>query len=484
MNRHILNVIMWLPLGVGAVLVASTIAGPASPRALNKRYVEEQDSINYNVFEHAATSSKMTFVKNSGICETTPGVNQYSGYISVGEGMNMWFWFFEARKNPQEAPLVAYFEGGPGDASEYALFTQHGPCHFVNNETTPSLNPYSFNEYANMLYVDQPIGAGFSYGNATVSSTIAAAPYVWSLLQAFYDGFPEYENRDFGLWTESYGGHYGPEFVKYILDQNNAIAAGDLEGKEIRVVSLGINNGWFDAAIQEKANIDYAYDNPYRQIINESFHTELLGRYDTNCTPALGLCAATDTVEDCFAAYNSYMQNIEYPILAAMSETTTDVYPGDIRESTTRPPSTYVAYLQRADVQKALGAKVNYTDSMGAGGFIRGGDDARSFMDELSAVVQAGIPVISYTGDADYVCNWLGTLRTADEVEWPGQKAFESRTLGPYTLNGVQKGTFKSADNLVFMRIFEAGHNVPFYQPEVSLQIFEQSMKTGGVSPT
>lgn len=61
-----------------------------------------------------------------------------------------------------------------------------------------------------MLYVDQPIGTGFSYGTESVNSTVAAAPYVWKLLQAFFALFPHYENRDFGLFTESYGGHYGP----------------------------------------------------------------------------------------------------------------------------------------------------------------------------------------------------------------------------------------------------------------------------------
>lgn len=147
---------MWwiLELAVGTFLAASTIASPISPSTANKRYLEEQDGVKYNVFEHSATKSRLSFVKNSGICETTPGVNQYSGYLSVGEGMNMWFWFFEARENPRQAPLVAYFEGGPGDASEYGFFTQNVPCHFVNNETSPSLNPYSFNSYANMLYVD------------------------------------------------------------------------------------------------------------------------------------------------------------------------------------------------------------------------------------------------------------------------------------------------------------------------------------------
>lgn len=125
------------------------------------------------------------------------------------------------------------------------LFQENGPCHFVNGATTPSLNPYSFNEYANMLYVDQPIGTGFSYGTDSVTSTVTAAPYVWTLLQAFYTQFPQYESRDFGIFTESYGGHYGPEFASYFESQNAAIKAGTVKGDNIDLIALGINNGWY-----------------------------------------------------------------------------------------------------------------------------------------------------------------------------------------------------------------------------------------------
>ncbi|KAI1077614.1 putative carboxypeptidase S1 [Whalleya microplaca] len=470
-------------VATAACLAVSVAAGPTSQRLLNRRYIEERNGINYNVFEHRATGSKMSFVKNSGICETTPGVNQYSGYLSVGANMNMWFWFFEARENPQKAPLVAYFEGGPGGASEYGLFTQNGPCRFVNNETTPSLNPYSFNEYANMLYVDQPIGSGFSFGDNSVNSTKTVAPIVWNLLQAFYDSFPEYESRDFGIFTESYGGHTGPGFAKHFLDQNNAIARGDLHGTEINLVALGISNGWFDAAIQEKSNIEFAYNNSYRQLINESYHDELLDHYDAKCKPAFDQCAATGTVDACVAAFNTYYTEIEYPLTAAMS-TNPNFVLADVRLSGLRPPTTHVAYLQRPDVQKALGARVNYTDNGGAEGFYKTGDDCRSFLSELSTVVQAGVKVLIWTGDADYVSNWLGTLRVADATEWAEQEAFARRTLDPYTLNGVQKGTYKSLNNFSFMRIFEAGHNVPFYQPEASLQIFKQIMGAEGLLPT
>ena len=49
-----------------------------------KRSIEERDGVVHTIFEHDATGATIDYVKNSGICETTPGVNQYSGYFSVG----------------------------------------------------------------------------------------------------------------------------------------------------------------------------------------------------------------------------------------------------------------------------------------------------------------------------------------------------------------------------------------------------------------
>jgi carboxypeptidase D len=58
----------------------------------DKRSIVERGGVVYNVFEHGSTGSKIEFVVDSGICETTPDVKQYSGYLSVGENLDMWFW--------------------------------------------------------------------------------------------------------------------------------------------------------------------------------------------------------------------------------------------------------------------------------------------------------------------------------------------------------------------------------------------------------
>lgn len=57
-----------------------------------------------------------------GVCETTPGVKSYSGYVDLDQQTHMFFWFFEARKNPEKAPITLWLNGGPGSDSLISLF--------------------------------------------------------------------------------------------------------------------------------------------------------------------------------------------------------------------------------------------------------------------------------------------------------------------------------------------------------------------------
>ena len=67
--------------------LASAIFSLASPALVDRRSFQVGDGVNYTVVDHAAAGATLSFVTNSGVCETTPGVNQYSGYLSVGKNM-------------------------------------------------------------------------------------------------------------------------------------------------------------------------------------------------------------------------------------------------------------------------------------------------------------------------------------------------------------------------------------------------------------
>ena len=466
--------------------VSVTYAAPSTHPATreDRRAVFERDGANVTVFEHAASGAVMEFVTNSGVCETTPGVNQYSGYLSIGSNQNMWFWFFEARNSPTTAPLATWFNGGPGCSSMIGLFQENGPCHFVNGASTPTLNPNSFNNYANMLYIDQPIGVGFSYGTDDVSSTVEAAPEVWKLLQAFFAQFPQYENRDFGVFTESYGGHYGPTFAQYFQSQNAAIAAGSVTGEQLNLVALGINNGWFDPEIQYKAYVDYSYNNTYQSLISESEYQQYLDTYSSDCQPAIQQCASSGSNTDCANAQTTCYDEVEGPLSQSANF---DVY--DIREPSNDPypPKTYATYLQTASIQQKIGARVKYQECPAApyNKFSATGDDSRSTLPQLSSVVSSGsVQTLIWAGDADWICNWYGGFDVANAIEYPGQSAFAAAAVQPYSVGGTEMGTYKTQGKLSWLRVYRAGHEVPYYQPTVALQVFEQTMKGQGIFST
>ncbi|PNP78538.1 hypothetical protein FNYG_08168 [Fusarium nygamai] len=466
------------------VLTALALVGQGSctPSAsLDKRYVQEDSGIKYKVFEHVATGSKTRIVSNSGICETTPGVNQHSGYFSVGTNMSMFFWFFESRKNAKTAPLALWLNGGPGCSSMIGLFQENGPCTFNNGGSKPTLNPNSWNTFANMLYVDQPIGTGFSYGTDDAVSTLAAAPRVWKLLQAFYAQFPEYENRDFGIFTESYGGHYGPEFAFYFEQQNVAIEAGKIKGEKINLVALGINNGWIDPGAQYRDYIEYAANNTYRKLITPTQYSKYLNTYNQKCVPAFAKCPGlTGNDAACGKADDICRKAIESPL-----EKLADFDAYDIRapSNDSFPPKTYYTYLSSPSVKKAIGARADYQEcgNESFNKFMASGDRARSFLPTLSQVIDSKIQVLIWAGDADWICNWMGNYRALNSI---APKSFVSAPLKLFTVGGKEYGEFKTCGNLSWLRVYGAGHEVPAYQPEAALAAFIATMSKKPISST
>jgi len=214
----------------------------------------------------------------AGICEQDPSVKSYSGYADVGENEHIFFWFFEARnQDPSEAPLTVWINGGPGSSSMIGLFEELGPCR-VGPDGVAFDNPYSWTNASNMLFIDQPTQVGFSYSypvdayetdyglvtlpdnvcpeyapedscgtyaypniTLTAGSTAAAAPNFWKTLQGFMGAFPKYARNGFHFATESYGGHYGPIFNKYIEEQNAHLPHGAVR---IDLKTVLIGNGW------------------------------------------------------------------------------------------------------------------------------------------------------------------------------------------------------------------------------------------------
>lgn len=285
------------------------------------------------------------------ICETTPGVRSFAGYVTLPPGtvaeinqnfsISTFFWFFESRKDPTNAPLAIWMNGGPGSSSMIGLLQENGPCTVNADSNSTTLSPWSWNNEVNMLYIDQPVQTGFSYdslnngtydattrqitlrdftdgipqqsntfytgtfpsndNSSTTNGTQNSARAIWYFAQEWFQEFPGYKPNDdrISIWTESYGGRYGPSFTAYFQQQNEKIANNTItttgETFDIHLDTLGIINGCIDLLIQELSYPQMAYNNTYGiQVINETLYRQAVNDWSKpeGCRDLILTCRA------------------------------------------------------------------------------------------------------------------------------------------------------------------------------------------------
>ncbi|KAJ4792648.1 Carboxypeptidase [Rhynchospora pubera] len=150
--------------------------------------------------------------------------NHYSGYVTVNEesGRALFFWFFEAVEDPDSKPLVLWLNGGPGCSSvAYGVAEEVGPFHINRDGKSVYLNPHSWNQVANMLFVDSPVGVGYSYSNNSkdlVTNGDKRTAYdSLAFLEKWFERYPQFKGRELYLVGESYAGHYVPQLAQAIV---------------------------------------------------------------------------------------------------------------------------------------------------------------------------------------------------------------------------------------------------------------------------
>ena len=170
------------------------------------------------------------------------GEDYESGMIDFEEGDDMFYWLFRSRSRPSSDPLVIWLSGGPGCAGEIAIFYQNGPWS-LQPDLTLEYNKYSWNEKANVLYIDQPFGTGFS---STDSFWRLARNYrmysdaFYTFILRFMEKYPEYKGRELFITGVSYAGHFIPPMASLILEKHNA---------DLNLKAVAIGNGWVNPII-------------------------------------------------------------------------------------------------------------------------------------------------------------------------------------------------------------------------------------------
>ena len=414
----------------------------------------------------AAASGFLDETTNTTLCDD---VKQFAGYykLTTGKSKNYFYWFFESRSAPSTDPVVLWMTGGPGCSSEVALFGENGPCKVNADGSATTKNPHSWNSNANVLYIDQPTGTGFSYGTGYDHDEVGVAADMVDFLVQFFAGHPDYADNDFFVSGESYAGHYVPAVAHGVWLHNKAADAA-----KIKLTGVAIGNGLTDPEIQYEYYKDMIVStNDHEAAVGKVVHAAMVAATPP-CVAAIKQCNKNHTYGACLPALEGCEIALEIPYTA------TGMNPYDMREKCKVPPLCYdfsnvATYLKRDDVRAALNvpkaAKWSDCNRAVTMGFELAGDYMKEYQQLIPDLIEDGIRYLIYAGDQDYICNWLGNQAWTLALPWSGKDAFNAAPVADWDVAGKKAGELRKTDMFSFLRVIDAGHMVPMDQPEAAL---------------
>lgn len=408
---------------------------------------------------------------------------QFSGYVTVNEvaGRALFYWLTEAVSDPLYKPLVVWLNGGPGCSSiAYGASEEIGPFRINSSASGLHLNKFSWNQIANLLFLETPAGVGFSYSNKSSdlfnTGDCRTAKDSLKFLIRWMHRFPRYKQREIYITGESYAGHYVPQLAREILAYNSK------SKHPLNLKGIMVGNAVTDNYYDNLGTVMYWWshamisDKTYHQLINTcDFHRQ-------------------KNSEDCESLYSYAMDqefgNIDqYNIYAPPCNST-----GGPTHRTMRLPhlphqafkkfSGYdpctekyaEKYYNRPDVQKALHANTSnipYKWTACSDVLNRNWNDTEaSVLPIYRQLMAARLRIWVFSGDVDSVVPVtatrysLGQLRLQVKIPW--YPWYAKKQVGGWT---------EVYEGLTFATVRGAGHEVPLFKPKAALELFKSFLR-------
>ncbi|XP_010278297.1 PREDICTED: serine carboxypeptidase-like 31 [Nelumbo nucifera] len=421
------------------------------------------------------------------------GFRHYAGYVTVNEknGRALFYWFYEASVRPDEKPLVLWLNGGPGCSSVgYGATQEIGPFIVDTDGRGIKLNPYSWNKEANMLFLESPVGVGFSYSNTTTDYKILGDDFTakdtFAFLHEWFLKFPSYRRRSFYIAGESYAGKYVPELAELIYDMNkDPHLYIDLKGFLLGNPETSDADDW-------RGLVDYAWSHAVvsdetHKIIKETCDFDSNNTWSNdNCSQAVDEVLKQYREIDIYSLYTSVCKNIS----TGSDDNSVQVMFKPMSKMMPRIMGGYDPCLDkyaenfynRPDVQKALhvsdGHILKNWSICNNDIFIGWSDSKPSVLPIYKKLIGAGLRIWVYSGDTDGRVPVLSTRYSLISLGLPITRAWR-----PWYHEKEVSGWFQEYKGLTFATFRGAGHAVPVFKPSNSLSFFA-SFLAGGSPPS
>ena len=459
-----------------------------------------------------------------GLEEIVPAFADFDGLMYAGlmpvdhrdRHGSIMFWLFVPHHPSVPDTLTLWLNGGPGCSSfSVGLLAEHSPVTIAPRPAgyccSEMYEPLQYNRYAwtnatVMLYVEQPVGVGFSIGGPEPIDEDDVADDMYQFFQNFYNVFDDLLSHELYVVGESYAGMYAPSIARRIYLEN----AKESATVRMNLAGVALGNGWVDPKVQGPATIDYAY---WHGLIDSYARDNLHAEWE-HCMKNTG----HDEPGPPFHPFNvpDDCSMMEAALLAAGAHlhgarhtsgpntydvTTWDPYSmithGDtalerfyndprVKEKLHAPTDVeWRGCIEGAGRRRRHRSRQRRTWEQSAVNAIPAGRRDLLLLDHdrpistapyLAELLDGGIRVLVYNGDRDLSTCAQGSEMYLNDMEWDGDTGWYRASRGLWVTNQGQDdeavaGYSKEHLGLSFVVVYNSGHLVPYNQPRAGLDL-------------
>ncbi|KAF2234151.1 serine carboxypeptidase [Viridothelium virens] len=418
----------------------------------------------------------------------------YAGLLPISDQLNetrkLYFWFFPSQNPNATDEITIWFNGGPGCSSLTGLIHENGPILWQTGTQGFTKNSYTFVNLTNMVYVEQPVGVGFTQGTPDISNEVELGQQFVGFWKNFMQAF-QLEQRKVYITGESYAGYYIPYVADAFITQNDD-EYYNLKGVAINDPIIGDNTVQQDVILSPYVdywsnifNFNETFTNYLHSLHSSCGYASYISKYLTYPPPPgpfpvppdpeavrNSSCATWDIVYDAInylnPCFNVYHITDYCPLLY----------------------NPEIPYFNRLDVQAAINAPVGtvWQQCTNTNVFPPTGDQSLGAAQDgvLQRVIEHNNNTIIGVGNLDYILPTNGTLLALQNVTWNGVQGFQSypgsrEVFVPYHTEYNQGslaasgyvGRWGQERGLAFYQVDYAGHQQPQYAPGSSYRVIE-----------
>ncbi|KAJ4337163.1 hypothetical protein N0V87_004834 [Didymella glomerata] len=461
----------------------------------NVQHVKRQYTVNETAPIITAPGAKKFAV--NGTAGAIPDVNfdigeSYAGLLPISDKANetseLYFWFFPSANPDACEEVTIWLNGGPGCSSLEGFLQENGPISWQYGSGPQAVyNPWNWANLTNMIWVEQPVGTGFTQGTPTATSQEESAAQFLGFWKNFMETFGLVGKKVY-IAGESYAGRYVPYIADAMLKENNTdyydVKAAMIYDPSIAedVLLEDIPSVPFVDRWSGLFNLNETFTKEIHDRADKCGYTEYMEKYLTFPPPGKFPTPAKNASDPECSIWNDIINAVMLtnPCFDVYDIATTcpllwDVlgFPGSFDYL---PPGAGEVYFNRTAVQKAINAPIQEWNEC-ANGVLDTDTSPQSSWEVIPRITEQLDRFIIVHGELDFILLYNGSLMTIQNMTWGGMQGFQEAPKDPFfvpyhdtlsltslSAQGVM-GTTHTERKLTWVSQALSGHMVPQYQP-------------------